>query len=83
MKEAICEQFERINDIISKYEDAVSVYYDLLDMIEIGSENIIALLDQFVPYIFSNERLSQNDIDSIKDWLNDKLDEMSRIADIK
>ncbi len=83
MKEDICEQFERVNDIISKYEDAVNVYYDLLDMIEIDSKNIIASLDQFVPDIIGNERLSQDDIDGIKDWLNNQLDEMSRIADIK
>ena len=89
MKEEICEQFERINDIISEYEDAVSVYYDLLEMKDIDLKTTIALLDQIVtdiehfPDINDNEKLSQDDIDSFKDWVKDKLEKMSKMADIK
>lgn len=87
MKQDICEQFERINDISSKYEDASGIYDDLLEAISNDANTIITKLIPLAkdiedfPDIDDSEELTQDFIESVKDWINNKFDEMSNMAE--
>ena len=87
IKMDVCTIFEKINQISLKYEEADCIYNDLLDTFNQNSKSIINKLiplsrniDNF-PCKENSGNLSQKSIDAIREWLNNKIEEMSYMAD--